>query len=145
MYISLKIVDSKRCSVALSKEFWLQFDITIAFKIQSPEVCLRPPLSQLAEEAKRISKVVPSMLCFIYTSDNKAYLRLLNSKEELELNIVESVYLVELTPENNETAEGICSKLKEILFPPKSLKDELPKFFGGPKSQASKVRDLKGV
>lgn len=145
MYISLKIVDSKRCAVSLSKEFWLQFDITIAFKIQSPELSIRPPLSHLAEEVKRISKVVPSILCFIYTSNNKAYLRLLNSKEELEASIVESVYLVELTPENNETAESICSKLKEILFPPKPLKDELPKFFGGLKSQAAKVRDLKGV
>jgi hypothetical protein len=145
MYISLKIVDSKRCGIPLSKEFWLQFDTTLAFKTQNPDMCLRPPLSQLAEEAKRISKVVPSILCFIYTSDNKAYLRLLNSKEELEGKLLDSVYLVELTPEGNETSEAICSKLKEILFPPKPLKEELPKFFGGPKSQPAKMRELKGV
>ena len=120
MYISLKIVDSKRCGVPLPKEFWLQFDM---------DTNLRPPLQHLADEARKISRIIPSILCFIYTSENKAYLRLLSNREELESDINQSLYAIELTPESEETTESICIKLKQLLYQSKSLKDEIQGFF----------------
>lgn len=140
MYVSCKIVDAMKCGVPLSREFWLQFDMALGAMIYSSQECIRPPLTQIAEEVKRIAKVVPSVNCVIYSSEDNVYIRLVMDAEDIHKPLPESLYAIELTPEGTENIELIVSEARSLLFPEKPLKTELPKFFQTKKEDAIAIK-----